>query len=86
MTAVTAKELKDHPAEVLGRVQYGNERVAVTRYGKEVAAVVPIADVRLLERLEDLIDAEDALKAIEEAERDGTISLAELRRKLDLQI
>jgi prevent-host-death family protein len=85
MTAVTAKDLKDHPAEVLGRVQYGNERVAVTRYGKEVAAVVPIEDARLLDRLEDLIDAEDALKAIEEAERDGTIGLAELREKLRRQ-
>jgi prevent-host-death family protein len=82
MTTVTAKELKDHPAEVLGRVQYGKERVAITRYGKEVAAMVPIADARLLERLEDLLDAEDALKAMDEAERDGTISLAVLREKL----
>lgn len=82
MTSVTAKDLKDHPADVLGRVQYGNERVAVTRYGKEVAAVVPIEDARLLERLDDLFDAKDALKAIEEAEREGTIGLDELREKL----
>ena len=54
MGTVTAKELKDHPADVLGRVQYGNERVAVTRYGKEVAAVVPIADLDFLEELEDV--------------------------------
>lgn len=85
MSAVTAKQLKDHPADVLGRVQYGNERVAITRYGKEVAAVVPIEDARLLERLEDLIDAEDALSAIEEAEREGTIGLEELRAKLGRQ-
>lgn len=85
MSAVTAKELKDHPADVLGRVQYGNERVAITRYGKEVAAVVPIEDARLLERLEDLIDAEDVLSAIEEAEREGTIGLEELRAKLGRQ-
>jgi prevent-host-death family protein len=85
MTSVTAKQLKDHPTDVLGRVQCGNERVAVTRYGKEVAAVVPIEDARLLERTEDLIDAEDVLKAIEEAEREGTISLDELREKLSRQ-
>ena len=35
MTTVTAKDLKDRPAEVLGRVQYGNERVAVTRFELE---------------------------------------------------
>jgi prevent-host-death family protein len=35
MTTVTAKHLKAHPADVLSRVQYGNERVTVTRYGKK---------------------------------------------------
>jgi prevent-host-death family protein len=82
MTSVTAKQLKDSPAEVLGRVQYGHERVAVTRHGKEVAAVVSIEDARLLERLEEVLDIHDALAAMEEAERDGTISLTELRESL----
>jgi prevent-host-death family protein len=85
MTTVTAKELKDHPTDVLGRVQYGNERVAVTRYGKEVAVVMPIEDARLLESIEDLIDAQDVIQAIEEAEREGTISLDELRDTLQRQ-
>ena len=84
MTSVTAKQLKDSPAEVLGRVQYGHERVAITRHGKEVAAVVSIEDARLLDRLEDMLDLHDALAAIEEAEREGTISLNELREKLGL--
>ena len=44
-----------------------------------------IEDARLLERLEDLIDGEDALQAIEEAEREGTIGLDELREKLRRQ-
>ena len=82
MTTVTAKELKEHSTDVLSRVQYGNERVAVTRHGKEVAAVVSIEDAALLESLEDLLDAHDALEAIEEAEREGTIGLDDLRKKL----
>ena len=84
MTSITAKQLKDSPAEVLGRVQYGHERVAITRHGKEVAAVVSIEDARLLERLEGMLDVHDALAAIEEPEREGTISLDELREKLGL--
>lgn len=84
MTAVTAKQLKDHSGDVLGRVQYGKERIAVTKNGKEVAAVVSIEDARLLERLEDVLDVEDALAAIDEAERDGTMSLDELRAHLGL--
>ena len=82
MTTVTAKQLKDSSSEVLGRVQYGHERIAVTRHGKQVAAVVSIEDARLLDRLEDVLDVHDALAAIEEAERKGTISLGELRKKL----
>ena len=84
MTSVTAKQLKESPAEVLGRVQYGHERVAITRHGKEVAAMVSIEDARLLDRLEDMLDVHDALAAIEEGEREGTISLDELRQKLGL--
>ena len=82
MTAVTAKQLKESSAEVIGRVQYGHERVVVTRHGKEVAAVVSIEDARLLECLEEVLDVSDALAAIEEAEREGTISLGDLRAKL----
>jgi len=84
VATVTAKELKEHSTDVLSRVQYGNERIAVTRHGKEVAAVVSIEDVRLLEQLENALDVHDALAAIEEAEREGTISLAELRQELGL--
>lgn len=82
MATITAKELKEHSADVLGRVQYGDERITVTRHGREVAALVSIEDARLLERLEDLLDTKDALAALEEAEREGTISLADLRKKL----
>ena len=82
MATVTAKQLKDSPAEVLGRVQYGHERILVTRHGKEVAAMVSIEDARLLESLEEFLDVRDALAAIEEAEREGAISLAELRSSL----
>lgn len=82
MTSVTASSLKTSHSDVLGRVRYGHERVAVTYHGKEVAAVVPIEDARLLEKLEEALDALDALDGINEAEREGTISLAELRERL----
>ena len=82
MTPVTAKHLKEHSSDVLGRVQYGRERIAVTKNGKEVAAVVSIEDARLLDELEDVLDAHDALEALDEAERDGTISLTEFRKRL----
>ena len=47
--------------------------------------MVPMEDARLLEKLEEMLDALDALEAIDEAEREGTISLAELRARLGRQ-
>jgi len=82
MPTVGAKELRDRSAEVLNRVCYRDERFAVTRHGKPVAALVPLEDVEVLERLEDLLDAADALEGIREAESEGTISLDELRARL----
>lgn len=82
MDAVTARDLKEHSSDILGRVQYGKERIAVTKNGKEVAVVVSLEDARLLDALEDVLDGHDALAAIAEAEREGTISVADLRARL----
>ena len=82
MTSVTASSLKTNPSDILGRVRYGRERIAVTYHGKEIAAVVPVEDVRLLEKLEEALDSLDAVESLQEAERDGTISLAELKAQL----
>ncbi len=82
MATVTAKDLKEHSSDVLGRVQYGKERIAITKNGKEVAVVVSLEDARLLDELEDILDGHDALAAIAEAEREGTISLADFRARL----
>jgi len=42
---------------------------------------VPIEDARLLEKLEDILDAADAREALAEAHAHGTISLADLLAK-----
>ena len=47
-------------ADVLNRVAYAKDRVRITRRGKAVAAVVPIEDLELIERLEDEIDIREA--------------------------
>lgn len=47
----------------------GKERVVLRRRGKEIAAVVPIADLRLLEGLKDRIDLVDARAALAETKK-----------------
>jgi len=71
-------------ADTINRVAFGKERVILRRRGKEVAAVVPIADLRLLEDLEDRIDLADARAALAETKKKGAKPLDVILKKLGL--
>ncbi|WHZ15225.1 MAG: Antitoxin of toxin-antitoxin (TA) system Phd [Nitrospira sp.] len=71
-------------ADTINRVAFGRERVVVKRRGKEVAAVVPIDDLRLLEELEDRIDLADARAALAETKKKGAKSLDVILKELSL--
>lgn len=68
---LSVSEARDKLAEVIGQVQYGGERVTISRRGKPVAVVVSVADAAWLEAMEDKIDIELAREAKEEMERLG---------------
>jgi len=84
MGSMKTSEARDNFAEVLNRVAYAKDRVRIMRRGKAIAAVVPIEDLELIERLEDEIDIREARKALKEAEAKGTIPLAEVKREFGL--
>lgn len=67
--------------ETLNRVVHGGERIIIERYSDR-AAVVPLADLELLERLEDALDVARAGDSL--ADGGGRCSLDELRQKLGL--
>jgi prevent-host-death family protein len=81
-TAVSANEARARFADLLGRAQYGKERLVIRRRNRPVAALVPIEDLRLIEEIEDLEDLRDARAALAEAKRKGTRSLAQVVRRL----
>lgn len=82
MSRHTASEARDHFADLLNRAAYGRERVVIERRGKDLAALVSIQDLQLLEALEDHLDLKDALKAFQEAEEKGTIPLENILKNL----
>ena len=71
-------------ADTINRAAYGKERVVVRRRGKEIAAVVPIDDLRLLEELEDRIDLADARAALVETRKKGAKSLDAIQKEMGL--
>lgn len=88
MTRISTVRARNELSTLVNRVAFGKERVVLTRRGKELMAMVPLEDLklleRLLERLEDQADIEDAREALAEAEREGTISLAQIRDELGI--
>ncbi len=83
MTISTVKA-REQLSTVINRAAFGKERVVLTRRGKEVAAVVPIEDVKLLEELEDRIDLEEARAALAETRSKGTIPWEKIKADLGL--
>lgn len=66
-------------AEAIARAEAGKERIILTRAGKPVAALVPIAE---LEAIEDAEDAAAAAEALAEYERSGTDWPTHTRKEL----
>ena len=84
MAHITTSKVRKDLSDTVNRVAYGGERVVLQRRGKEVAAVVPIEDLKLLEALEDRMDLADARAALAEANKKGTKSLQAVLKELGL--
>jgi prevent-host-death family protein len=59
MHKLTATALKNRIGATLNEVEFRGERVILQRQGRLAAAIIPIADLRLLEELEDRMDVEE---------------------------
>ncbi|MEX2270696.1 MAG: type II toxin-antitoxin system Phd/YefM family antitoxin [Vicinamibacterales bacterium] len=81
MAKTSASSLRGGLADLLNRVSYNHERVAIERHGKTVAVLVPAEDAALLDELEDRLDLEAARAALKER---GNIAWSDLKAKLKL--
>jgi prevent-host-death family protein len=52
-TEIPASEVRAQISEVISRVAFGGERVVISRNGKAQVAVIPIADLDRLKRLDE---------------------------------
>lgn len=83
MTRMGVSDARDHLSEVVDRARYTQERVVLTKRGREVGAIISIDDLNLLEMLEDQLDIKEARQALEESQGER-ISYDQVRKKLGL--
>lgn len=88
VTHIPASKVRDDLSDVVSRVAYGGERIVVERRGKDVAAVISVEDLKLLERLieeeEDRIDLEESQRILSDPDEER-ISWKKIKRERDLQ-
>ena len=81
-TTISTANARKNFADIVNKVAYGKEPVVLTRRGQEIAALVSIDELELLQQIEDHIDIEDAKKAL--AEPGDNISAQEVWKQLGL--
>jgi len=81
MTRLAASSLRQKLADALNRVAYKGERIVLERHGKDVAALVSLQDLAVLEALEDRIDLEAAREALKEP---GSVPWETVKARLGL--
>jgi len=81
MTRLATSSLRESLADTLNRVAYKGERIVLERRGKDVAALVPLEDLALLNELEDRVDLEAARAALKEP---GSVPWADVKARLGL--
>jgi prevent-host-death family protein len=83
MDSVSTADARQNLAELINRVAYGKERVILTRHGKEVAALVPVEDLSLIQKLRLYLRRRDVDEALRDVANRGGIGLDELLRDAD---
>ncbi len=78
-TSINTADAKEEFTELVNRVAIHKERIILTRRDKEIAAIVPLEDLKYLEESQNKNDLQEATEALKEARSIGTLSLDELK-------
>jgi prevent-host-death family protein len=84
MGTLSVGEAREQFADLISKAAFGKERFIITKHGRERVAVIPIEDLRALERYEEEVLLSKTREALEDAKEHGTISIPALKEKYGL--
>ena len=64
MKRLTTGNVRKDFAQTLNQVAFGRDRIVLNRRGKDVAVLVPIEDLKLLEEIEDTLDTVEIVRRL----------------------
>jgi len=82
ITVLNTVDAKEQFTDLINRVVHGKERVIITRRGQEIAAIIPLEDLMLLQEAQDKHDLREAIDALKEVRNVGTMTLDQLKEDI----
>ncbi len=83
-TLINTVDAKEQFTDLVNRVAHSKERIILTRRGKEIAAIIPLEDLNLIQDSQNKHDLHEAIDALKEARNIGTISLEQLKEEINI--
>lgn len=80
--SINIADAKEEFSELVNRVSHNKERIILTRRGKDVAALIPVEDLILLQHSQNKSDLHEAVEALKEARTQGTSTLEEIKKEI----
>jgi prevent-host-death family protein len=81
-TSINTVEAKEQFSELINRVSHNNERIILTRRGKEIAAIVPVDDLLILLKSQNKTDLQEAVESLKQTRELGSITWDDLKEEL----
>lgn len=81
---ISIADARSQLADILNQTVYRKTRTILTRNGREIAGVVPVEDLKLLEDIENFVDLEEARAALAETKKKGSVSWDKVKKSLGL--
>jgi prevent-host-death family protein len=63
---ISTADARKNLSDIVNKVAYGKEPIVLTRRGQDIAALISMEELELLQQLEDHIDIEDATNVLAE--------------------
>jgi len=82
MFEISSAEARKSFSELLNNAAYAKRRTIITKSGKPAAAIVPIEDLEMIEKIEDYIDIKEADKILKS--NDEWIPAEEVKKMFNL--
>jgi len=80
MPQLTITEASQHFSDLIKTTTTQKQRTLITQSGHSVAVLLPIEDLALLQKVEDMLDYQEAIEALDEPGEN--MSLEELKTEL----